>query len=120
MKFNLKYADILVGTVIKQNEDFPNLWGRFELVLSEKSLDDKIIIRLAEFIKLSIRESDLVEREHLDDVSKEFEQLNIDIEPYMDFIESEEWFLVDENGKENKILVPSFKSDNSILWRWGI
>ena len=54
------------------------------------------------------------------DITDELKVLEQEIKPYMYFIESEDWILVSENKDKLNILVPSFKSDNSIVWRWRI
>ena len=69
---------------------------------------------------MSIKESDLIELDYLQDITDELKALEQEIKPYMYFIESDDWILVSENKDELNILVPSFKSDNSIVWRWRV
>ena len=112
MNYTLKYKDIEVGKIKREDEDFPNLWGTFT---RSESLADEAILK---FIELSIQESSLIKEEHLRDISKEMDALGMQIEPYMYFIDSEEWVLISEVGETEKILVPSFESSNGIVWRW--
>lgn len=112
MNYTLKYKDIEVGKIKREDEDFPNLWGTFTI---NESLTDEAIIK---FIELSIKESNLIEGEHLRDISKEMDVLGKQMESYMYFIDSEEWALISRVSEVEKILVPSFKSSNGIVWRW--
>lgn len=114
MNYTLKYKDIEVGQIKGEEEDFPNLWGK---LTKNESLTDEAIIN---FIELSIEESNLIEEDHLRDISKEMTVLEKQIEPYMYLIDSEEWVLISDGGEAEKILVPSFKSNNSIVWRWSV
>jgi len=84
MKYLLKYKQIEVGTVEGIEEDFLNLWGSFS---KSESLRDEVLLK---FICLSIRESSLIEEDHLRDTSEDLARLEADIEPFEHFVESED------------------------------
>ncbi len=114
MKYLLKYKEIEVGSIEGTDQDFLNLWGSFA---QNKDIEDPALLT---FLDLSIRESELIDQEHLINISSDLDKLAIEMEPFMYFIESEEWKLVTEKDEVLDILVPSFKPDKSIVWRWRI
>lgn len=120
MKYLLKYKDIDVGILEGKEEDFLNLWGSFKVNIQTFAPASGEVKRLKEYIELSIRESELAERDHLEDLTEQYISLEREVEPYLDILESEEWVLIDEGGNNLKILSPSFKPDNSIVWRWRV
>lgn len=112
MKYTLKFQNIEVGIVEGTDEDFPNLWGTFKI---SKDLSDTSLLA---FIELSKRESDLIEEDHIRNISLDVAKLEKEMEPYLNFVESNDWILKSEGNEVLKILVPSFRSDDSIMWRW--
>jgi hypothetical protein len=114
MKYLLKYKETEVGTVEGREEDFLNLWGSFS---KNANLKNESLLK---FISLSIRESGLIEEDYLRDISNDLDSLEVELKPFKYFIESEDWKLIKETGEELNILAPSFKPDNSIVWRWRI
>jgi hypothetical protein len=62
----------------------------------------------------------LVDVEH--EVAKSREQAVVGAEleaGYMDFIESEDWRLVERLGRELPILCPILRGDEELVWRWN-
>ena len=114
MKYLLKYKEVEVGEVILQEEDFLNMWGSFKI---NDSLDNEDILNL---VSLSKRESDLIEEDHLRDIDEELSIVSDNMEPYTYLIDSEDWVLINNEGDTLPILVPSFKSDDSLVWRWQV
>ena len=114
MKYLLKYKEVEVGEVILQEEDFLNMWGSFRI---NDSLDNEDILNL---VSLSKRESDLIEEDHLRDIDEELSIVSDNMELYTYLIDSEDWVLINNEGDTLPILVPSFKSDDSLVWRWQV
>ena len=38
---------------------------------------------------------------------------------FIELFDSENWTLIDQNGKTHKILIPNFCDKNEIVWRWN-
>lgn len=120
MKYLLKYKDIDVGVVEGKDEDFLNLWGSFRVNIQTFGSESEEIKRLKEYIELSIRESELAERDCLENLTEQYKILKREMELYMDILDSEEWAFVDEDGNYLNILSPLFEPDSSIVWRWRL
>lgn len=111
MKYKLFFQENEVGTILKVDEDFPNLFGRYEL--SQNLVKQETII--SEYVKYSVEASKLMES----DETKWLEFIDNKESQFTDLIESEEWKLVDEYGKIHKIMIPNFCDKNEIVWRWN-
>ena len=118
MKYHLFLGELKIGKVVERDADFPNLWGRIEYetpLISPMTDEQK---RLAEFLDLDRRSMALIEVEHERDVTEELESLCVQMEPYQDLIDSEDWRLIDEAGKIHPILCPTLGQSGEICWRW--
>ena len=117
--YELYHGSLKVGTVTNTDSDFPNLWGTiaYELWLSNPhSLEGA---RFARFVALNKESIRLVDSEHERDTSREQAVVNAELETeFMDYIESEEWRLVDGRGRDLPILCPIFRDDHELVWRW--
>jgi len=97
---------------VQTDEDFPNLSGRYELSVPVEELPGL----LPAYIAYSLEATRLL----LED-EKAYEALEERTgNAFTALIESEAWRLVDEQGKEHKVLVPEFCPDQEIVWRWSI
>ncbi len=112
MRYILKFRSTEVGVIESTDEDFPNLWGEFKI---DKNVEEKPLLA---FIELSKRESKLIDEDHIRDISSDIAELEKEMEPYLYFVESDDWTLETECNEVLKILGPSFKPDGSIMWRW--
>lgn len=113
-KFELYLKDIHIGSVTETNWDMRSAGDiiyHFDYIEPIAPSD-----RLAAFIRLSIRESECVEEgleegEEFAAICKEME------ERYMDFVDSTEWYLVNEKQEKTAILCPIFHTNNEIVWQ---
>jgi hypothetical protein len=119
MRYDLYLGDLKVGVVTEEDMDFPNLWGRIEYDESLSRSKAGEAFRLARFLELSRESIRLVDTEHEQDVSKELDVLNAQLEEYQDYVETDDWFLVDEKGIKHPILCPIFRHCGEIVWRWN-
>lgn len=119
MRYDLYFNDIRVGMVTEQDSDFPNLWGVIEYDASILNPTSEERIRLARFLELNRESIRLVDIEHEQDVANELNAVNQQLEAFNDFIESDSWLLIDEAGRTRPILVPIFRHDGEMMWRWN-
>jgi len=119
MRYELHFRDMKIGDVTEDDADFPNLWGT---IAYNKSLECPISEeqkRLARFIELNQDSIRLVDLEHEQDVSDELDAINKELEAFNDYIETDDWFLIADNGKTLPILCPILRYDCEIVWRWN-
>jgi hypothetical protein len=119
MRYNLYLGALKVGSVTEEDKDFPNLWGR---IIYDESLlrsNTASAVRLAKFIELSCESIRLVDIELEQDATKELDILNRQLEEYQDYIDTDDWVLVDENGTKHLILCPILRHGGEIVWRWN-
>jgi hypothetical protein len=119
-RFDLYFGSLKVGVVTQSNSDFPNLWGN---IAYDPALVEPRSAELARFVKFVVlnRESTrLLDREHEHDTSREQEAVGAELAAhYMDFVESEDWHLIDNQGRLLPILCPILRGDGEIVWRWN-
>jgi hypothetical protein len=117
--YDLYLGSMKIGRVIKEDSDFPNLWGRItydEALSRPRTPEEKRFARFLELEQESIR---LVDLEHEQEVSSEQEAVDAQLEAYQDYIETDDWFLVDERGNKLLIMCPILRYDGGIVWRWN-
>lgn len=108
-----------VGRVIDDDSDFPNLWGRIsydESLLHPQTEEQR---RLAKFVELDRQSMQLIDIEHERDVSQELTAIIAQMEQYQDYIESDDWHLIDDQGAKHPILCPVLREGGEIVWRWN-
>ena len=112
--YQLYFGDIKLAEVITESSDFLDVCGSYRL-----TIDDRYSIKIQKILKYitySIASCD----EELDynrkqiDFNAEHDELQ-----FLNFIESDEWWLQDEKGDRQDIQVPIFSGDNEIHWRWN-
>ena len=69
--------------------------------------------RLAAFIQLSIKQSDCLEN----GTEEEYNLLCLEEEQFMDFVDSTDWFLINQAGEKKPILCPIFHDNDEITWQ---
>ncbi|MFW9995564.1 MAG: hypothetical protein ACFFD4_26235 [Candidatus Odinarchaeota archaeon] len=117
--YDLYWNETGVGRIEHVDSDFPNLWGVFKLDAELKESDHVLAKRLLAFIDLSIEDSKLLEVEHEKDVSREREEINRKLDAFIDLIETDDWYLIDQRRGILPILSPAFFSDGTVVWRWN-
>ena len=110
MKYDLWFGESKLASVTRTGADFPSLWGEYQL--EEGIREDDRLRHVVEYIDYSIRTAPLFEaaRPHVPRVDEE--------DNFIDLIESKQWFLLDEKGEREPILIPIFHSERDIGWRW--
>ena len=119
MRYELRFRDIHVGIVTLKDSDFPNLWGDIDYddVISHPTSENEI--RMSQFIELNRESTRLVDLEDQEDVAAKLDLVNQQLVHFNDYIESDDWLLVNEGGETLPILVPMFRNDREIVWRWN-
>lgn len=116
-RYDLYFGSLKAGVVIQSDSDFPNLWGEFidDPALAEGKTPE--LSRFARFLALNRECTRLMD---LEEESPALEEANVELETdYADFIESDDWRLVDLQGRELPILVPLLRGPAEIVWRWN-
>jgi hypothetical protein len=76
--------------------------------------------RLARFVELNRESTRLLDLEDKQDTSREQKLVNAELEAnYLDYIESEDWHLVDKRGRKLPILCPLLRGSGEIVRRWN-
>ena len=99
-RYDLWFGEWQLASVTRTGGDFPNLWGEFQL--KEGIREDDRIRHVVDYIDFSIRTAPLVHADQQDDAWYAEE------DDFSDLIESNQWFLVDEKGQREPILIPIF------------
>jgi hypothetical protein len=119
-RYDLHFGSLKVGIITQTNSDFPNLWGdiSYDPVVSKPQSEEAA--RIAKFLELNSESTRLVDLEDRQNTSPEQEVVNAELEAnYKDYIESENWHLIDERGHELPILCPILRGASEIVWRWN-
>lgn len=113
--YRLFFGEVELGEVTEEDGDFPSVFGRFTPV--DRGDHPDVRRRVHEYAVYSIEADRLAQDE---DDPEAYDRFAEEHEPeFMDLIESEDWFLVNEAGDRIPILIPVFSVDNGIVWRWG-
>ncbi len=119
-RYDLYFGSLKVGVVTQTDSDFPNLWGSITYeptVLKRQSAETS---RLARFVELNRESTRLADLEDQQEASREQEAVSAELEAnFMDYVESEDWLLIDERGRELPILCPILRDPGEIVWRWN-
>ncbi len=118
-EYSLFLGTLKIGNVTQADSDFPSLWGRIEFENSIAVPETDAARRMARFIELSRHYTRLLETLVEGQESSEQDTINAELEGYADFIDSDDWHLVDEHGERVPILVPIFHDHDEIVWRWN-
>jgi hypothetical protein len=119
MRYDLYLGPLKVGIVTEQGNDFPNLWGQIAYDKSLLNSNTEAMKRLARFIDLSCESITLVDIEHEQDVADKLAVLNKQLEQFQDYIDTDDWVLVDDKGRRHLILCPILRHGGEIVWRWN-
>ncbi len=108
-QYELYFKNTLIGSVIETNWDMSSS-GDIRYHFNHLDPSD----RLAAFIRHTMRYSHWLESQN----EEELEEIcSIEEEHFMDFVESEDWYLKQVNGEKIWILAPIFHEKNEITWR---
>lgn len=110
----LFFDHLNVGTIEFITSDFISLTGKFTL---ELTLNDSISAHLLNFISFS-KEQSVFYTKTLFTEEEENEILLKEIQ-FIDLIESEKWYLIDENNIVSKILAPVFDENEFVVFRYN-
>jgi hypothetical protein len=109
MNYQLLYKDHVIADVTAEDSDFPSFFGKYTL---SPELDHiGAMTHVLSYIDYSVRVWPLIEEDRTDEIDYEVEN------KFIDLIDSEDWWLLDENGEKTGILIPVFCTDNGINWR---
>ena len=117
----LYFGNLYLGGVWEQDADFPNLYGTFapRPDWDETAQTDLPLQHIERYHQHSLA------------IDAEFErdctEANEAIKPllvqegalFMDLIESEHWYLLNDKGEKNWILMPNFVAEG-VVWRWSM
>lgn len=110
--YELFWKNLHIGTL---TETYRDMRSSGDIVYHFNYLESPIPFgRLAAFIQLSIQQSDCLEN----GTEEAYNLLCLDEEKYfMDFVDSTDWFLMNESGEKRAILCPIFHDNNEITWQ---
>jgi hypothetical protein len=111
-KYNLVYKNYEIGVVTELSSEWPRPSGTIELNDALKGLNEEIE-SLYNYFDYSIKASELLENNTQEEYNKYCEENEF---KYLNLIDSKEWFLIDESGKRNNIVIPFFYENNEIVW----
>lgn len=119
-RYELYFGPTKVGIVTETDSDFPNLWGDIVYDLAGLNPNTEQGARFLRFLELSRESTRLVDLQHERDTSREQAAVNEELEArYLDYVESEEWHLIDARGNRVPILCPILCGPGEIVWRWN-
>lgn len=116
MTSRLYYGNILIGNITNAESDFPNLCGLFNSLLKPTN---SISLQIIEYIKFSSELTEFYLNTSEVDQTKE-STLLMKENLFENLINSNEWKLVELNGKETKICIPTFDKTGMINYRFNI
>ena len=109
MYYQLLYKDHVIAEITAEDSDFPTFFGKYTLSAGLDQLPE--MTQVLSYIDYSVRIWPLIEEDRTDEIDYDEEN------QFIDLIESEDWWLLDENGEKTGILIPVFCTDNGINWR---
>lgn len=117
-QYRLFYRDVEIGSVIQEDENFPNLFGTFHPIaeIEQGHTQNEMFDRIERYIAYSVAADQLMQEGKED----EWDRFVAENESqFLDLIETDDWHLQGEGSLE-LILVPNFCQDNGIVWRWNL
>lgn len=119
MKYNLFYRELVVGTIQREEVEWPWVHGKIELREGFLNDESELAEKIKKFRELTIEEERLSEESEYTDNSEELNAIyEREEKEFGDLIESNEWYLIEETKKEKiEICCPSFARDNYVSWR---
>jgi hypothetical protein len=107
----LYHKNLKIAMVTQKDFEFPNFFGEFTLFEFDKQTQENLLIK--NYIEYSIKESSLLEDSE-EEWLKFFEEEEAKFEVLID---SEDWYFINESGEKIKILTPTFRAGNELMWR---
>jgi hypothetical protein len=118
-RLDLYFGTIKVGVVTGVAGDFPNLWGRLTCGPALKQSGCAAVARLVRFLALNRVSTRLADQEP-GHTSRVREAVDAELEArFADYAESEDWHMIDTQGRKRPILCPILRWDGEIVWRWN-
>lgn len=111
-KYKLIYKAYEIGMVTELSSEWPRPSGTIELneSLKEVNAETKFIF---DYFDFSINAAAILENgDH-----EEYGRYCMEHEfQFLELIDSKDWFLIDDSGKKNNIIVPILSENNEIVW----
>jgi hypothetical protein len=114
-RYDLVFGSLKVGVVRQTDSDFPNLWGEIIYDPGLENAQSPKVRRFVQFVSLNRESTRLIDMEHEQDVSRELAAVNAELEKYLDYIESEDWYLIAKDGRCVAIMAPILRGANEIV-----
>jgi|GEM_PF-2411287 hypothetical protein len=111
-KYKLVYRNYEIGTVTELSNEWPRPSGIIELNDGFKELNEETK-SLYDYFDYSKKVTELLENRSEEEYNKYCEENEF---KYLKLIDSSEWFLIDQTGKRNNIVIPFFYENNEIVW----
>ncbi len=105
-QYNLFYNEIFIGKIEVKVHSLPNTYGKLQLNSLNKN--DKLCQHIWGYIQYCMEIDKLYQENKEDEI--DFDEQ----EKYIDLIDSEDWYLQDEKGNKDSILIPVFGTDNYV------
>lgn len=113
--YKLYFGDLELAEISRKHSDFPGVSGYYRLNI--KDPNSAKIEEILKYIEYSIESARIVKE--AETIGKQWVSAFVEGKPpFVDLIESEEWWLQDDKGDRHNILIPNFKSERNINWYW--
>ena len=113
--YTLFFGTTKLGTVVHEYSDFPNECGTFTRRGTLGTRPSEALAKLViDYSIESWRSLDAGDDPKV--IEKKYEK---QIPQLLECVDSDQWFLVDADGNESRILMPNFQLDSGIVWRWN-
>jgi hypothetical protein len=119
-QYDLVFGTHKIGVVTETGSDFPNLSGTIEYDPALATLRSQKAARLVRFIAFMRESTRLLDLASERDVSRELDGANAELDAYTDYIDSEDWYLIDGDGSRIPVMCPIFHGSGEIVWRWDV
>lgn len=116
MTYQLYFKTIKIATITPTNGEFLSMEGSVEYDKEFLQTKDKQSLDLKEYFSLQENYCRFFEKEDFQE-SKEFLDLEKNLENYQEIIDSKEWFL--QNHLEKQTILNPIIMDSTITWRWN-
>jgi hypothetical protein len=111
-KYTLIYKSYELGIVTELSSEWPRPSGTIELDATIERLNEETK-SLFDYFDYSVKASALLENAPYEEYNR-FCQENES--KYLTLIDSKDWFLLDQSGKRNNIVIPILSENKEIVW----
>jgi hypothetical protein len=118
-RYDLYFGSLKVGAVTETGSNWPSLWGTIEYEPWLPNPQTPEAVRFARFVSLNMESTRLMDIAGEVDNSRERAAVDGELKAgFMDYVESQEWWLVDRHGRKLPILCPILQDNGWMGWRW--